>query len=74
MYVSLVLVLTTLLGAFIFYSATKNSRQSLMIILIWLAIQSAIALTGLYQVTKESLLADPNDRTTDVTNHRNVYE
>ena len=55
MYVSLVLVLTTLLGAFIFYSATKNSRQSLMIILIWLAIQSAIALTGLYQVTKESL-------------------
>ena len=54
MYVSLVFGLTTLLVAFIFYSATKNSRQSLMIILIWLVIQSAIALTGLYQVTKDS--------------------
>ncbi len=54
MYVSLVFGLTTLLVAFIFYSATKNSRQSLMIILIWLVIQSAIALTGLYQVTLDS--------------------
>lgn len=42
---------TVLLTCFIFYKATNTSKASLTIIVIWLLLQGAIALTGFYTNT-----------------------
>jgi hypothetical protein len=52
LYVSLAMALTTLLTGWLFYKASRNSRTVLIILLAWLAIQAAIALTGFYQNTE----------------------
>jgi hypothetical protein len=48
MYVSVVFALTTFLTIFIFYKATHNSKTGLIIILLWLALQSALSFSGFY--------------------------
>ncbi len=50
-YISFVFLLTVLLTIFIFYSATKKSKATLIILLVWLLIQGIISLTGFYKVT-----------------------
>lgn len=50
-YIHLIFTLTTILSIALFYKSTKNSKTTLFILLIWLAIQSAIGLSGFYTVT-----------------------
>jgi hypothetical protein len=50
-YVSIVFGLTTLLTVYIFYTATKKSKLTLILLLTWLVIQAGIGLTGFYTVT-----------------------
>ena len=45
-------LLTVLFGFIFFAQAAANSRTALTVVLIWIAIQSAIALRGFYLVTK----------------------
>lgn len=50
-YINIIFILTTLLTVFLFYKASKQSKITLIILLIWLAIQTVIGLSGFYQVT-----------------------
>jgi hypothetical protein len=50
-YVSLIFGLTTLITAVLFYRAANYSKATLLIISVWLVIQSAIGLSGFYTVT-----------------------
>ncbi len=50
-YVSIVFGLTTILTVGLFYKATNNSKTTLLILLTWLALQTAIGLSGFYTVT-----------------------
>ncbi|MBI2269287.1 MAG: hypothetical protein HYU69_02910 [Bacteroidetes bacterium] len=50
-YISLVFGLTTILTVGLFYKATNNSKTTLIILLTWLALQTAIGLSGFYTVT-----------------------
>jgi len=50
-YVKVVFALTTLLTAFLFYKATRDSKLTLTILLVWLAFQSLMGLSGFYAVT-----------------------
>ncbi len=50
-YISIVFALTTIFTVGLFYKATNNSKPILIILLMWLALQSAIALTGFYTIT-----------------------
>lgn len=43
--------ITTLLSVFLFYRATKKSWLSLLVLGIWLIVQTGISLTGFYTVT-----------------------
>lgn len=52
LYISLIFGFTTLLTVAIFYLATKHSALTLIVLLFWIIIQSAIALTGFYTETK----------------------
>ena len=47
-YVSIVFILTTILTAGIFYKASNNSKTTLAILAIWLAIQMVVALSNFY--------------------------
>jgi hypothetical protein len=51
LYVSLTLVLVTVLTGWFFYKASRYSKTVLMILLAWLFIQAVVALTGFYQDT-----------------------
>lgn len=51
LFVSVVFVTTTLATAFLFYKSTKQSVISLAILMGWLVLQSAIAVSGFYTVT-----------------------
>ena len=51
LYVSLIFCLTTLLTAWFFYRATHQSKVSLLVLLVWLAIQTALGLSGFYLKT-----------------------
>ena len=51
-FISIVFGLTTLLTVGLFYKATNNSKLTLVILLIWLAIQAVIGLSGFYTVTE----------------------
>jgi len=50
-YISLVFGLTTILTVALFYKATNYSKITLIILLTWLALQTAIGLSGFYTVT-----------------------
>jgi hypothetical protein len=50
-YISLFFVLTTLLTIWIFYTATKKSTVTIIILISWSIFQSLIALTGFYTAT-----------------------
>ena len=50
-YISIVFALTTLLTVGIFYSAASNSKTTLLILLVWLGLQTFIGLSGFYTVT-----------------------
>jgi hypothetical protein len=49
-YISLFFILTTFLTVWLFYSATKKSIITLVVLLSWIIIQSLISLTGFYTV------------------------
>ena len=50
-YINIIFGLTTLLTVGIFYLAAQRSKITLVVLLTWLVIQAAIALTGFYTVT-----------------------
>jgi hypothetical protein len=50
-YISLVFGLITVLTVGLFYKATNNSKTTLIVLLTWLALQTAIGLSGFYTVT-----------------------
>ncbi len=50
-YISIVFGLTTLLTVWFFYKATNKSKITIVVLLGWLALQTAISLTGFYTVT-----------------------
>jgi hypothetical protein len=50
-YIPVVFILTTVLTIFIFYRASNRNKRFLPVIIAWLIIQSAIALTGFFTVT-----------------------
>ncbi|MBK8487818.1 MAG: hypothetical protein IPL48_08530 [Bacteroidetes bacterium] len=51
-YISIVFGLTTILTVGIFYKATNYSKSTLIILLSWLALQTAIGLSGFYTMTE----------------------
>ncbi len=50
-YISVVFGLTTIITVALFYKATRNSKTTLIILLIWLALQTVIGLSGFYTLT-----------------------
>ncbi|MBK7377529.1 MAG: hypothetical protein IPJ03_00720 [Ignavibacteriales bacterium] len=50
-YISIVFGLTTLLTFGLFYKSAGSSKGTLLILLIWIAVQSVIGLSGFYTVT-----------------------
>lgn len=50
-YISITFILTTILSVFIFYKAANNSKVVLIIICIWLVLQTILSLKGFYTVT-----------------------
>jgi hypothetical protein len=50
-YIPAVFILTTFLTIFLFYQASNRNRKLLIVIIAWLVIQSAIAVTGFFTVT-----------------------
>lgn len=50
-YIGWIFGLTTMLTVYIFYSAAQYSKNTHLIILTWLVLQAAIALSGFYTVT-----------------------
>ncbi len=51
-YISIVFILTTCLTIYFFYKATNNSIRFVIIILLWLTIQTIVSLKEFYTVTK----------------------
>jgi hypothetical protein len=50
-YISLVFGLTTIVTGWFFYIAAKNSGTTLVILLLWLIVQTIVGLSGFYTVT-----------------------
>lgn len=50
-YISILFGLTTILTSWLFFKAAGGSKAALLIILIWLAVQAFIAMSGFYTVT-----------------------
>jgi hypothetical protein len=50
-YISLVFALTTFVTVWLFYRATKDSTTALVVIMLWLIVQTVIGLSGFYMVT-----------------------
>ncbi len=50
-YVSILFAITTLLTVILFFKATQSSKTTLIILLVWLALQSMLGLSGFYSVT-----------------------
>jgi hypothetical protein len=50
-YISIFFGLTTILTVLLFYKASHGSKTTLMILFSWLALQTAIGLSGFYTVT-----------------------
>lgn len=50
-YVGIIFGCTTLLTTFLFYNAAGNSRITLLVIFLWLALQAVISFSGFYTLT-----------------------
>lgn len=50
-YISIIFILTTFLSVWLFYRASSNSKKVLIILLVWLAIQANLSLSGFYKVS-----------------------
>lgn len=50
-FISIVFGLTSILTIGLFYKATRHSKMTLVVLLIWLILQSGIGLSGFYLVT-----------------------
>lgn len=50
-YISTVFILTTILTLVLLYNATNYSKPVIIVVLLWLALQAIISLTGFYTVT-----------------------
>jgi hypothetical protein len=50
-YIGALMVLSTCLTVFLFYKAGSYSKTTILVLICWLAIQSAVSLTGFYTVT-----------------------
>lgn len=50
-YIDLVFILTTFLTVFLFFRASGNNRNVLLLLMLWLVVQALISRTGFYQVT-----------------------
>lgn len=50
-YINASFILTTLLTIAIFYKATNYSPITMLVIFIWLALQSMLTLSGFYKIT-----------------------
>lgn len=50
-YISIVFGLTTFLTVWLFYKAANHSKITLLILLVWLALQAFMGLSGFYTVT-----------------------
>jgi hypothetical protein len=53
-YISLIFGLTTILTVWLLYRASHHSTTTLLVMVVWLAIQSAIGLSGFYTVTDKT--------------------
>jgi hypothetical protein len=51
LYISIVFILTTFFTVWMLYKATNHSKPVIIIVLLWLMIQSVISLYGFYTVT-----------------------
>src|SRR5262245_36503635 len=51
LYVSIIFMLTTAITIYIFYYATRRSKTILTVIVLWLALQSIVGISGFYTVT-----------------------
>ncbi|MEO7264954.1 MAG: hypothetical protein ABIW38_08580 [Ferruginibacter sp.] len=63
-YIPIVFALATFLAVYFFYKAAHHSKTGLIILLVWMALQACISLTGFYTHTKTNpprfiLLAGP---------------
>jgi hypothetical protein len=52
-YVYVIFILTTALTVFFFYKASQRSKRSLIVLLVWLAIQMIVSLSGFYENTTQ---------------------
>ncbi len=50
-HISIIFILTTLLAVYLFYKASRQSKTALIIILLWLGLQTVLGLSGFYSVT-----------------------
>ncbi|HEX5024953.1 MAG TPA: hypothetical protein VFV68_06760, partial [Agriterribacter sp.] len=50
-YISIIFGLTTVLTVWIFYQATIHSKATLIVLLVWMAVQAIIGLSGFYTIT-----------------------
>ena len=50
-YIGITFALTTFLTVWLFYKATNHSKTTLVILLMWLSLQTFVSLTGFYTVT-----------------------
>jgi len=50
-YINIVFILTTLLTILLLYKATNYSKPIIIILVLWLALQAVVSLTGFYKVT-----------------------
>lgn len=53
-YISLVFALTTFVTVWLFYLATKDSTTTLVIIMLWLIVQTVVGLSGFYTITDKT--------------------
>jgi hypothetical protein len=50
-YISLIFIITTIITVLLLYKATHYLKPAVIVILLWLALQAIIALSGFYKVT-----------------------
>jgi len=53
-YIGIVFILTTLLTLLLLYKATNNSKPVIIIVLVWLALQAVVSLSGFYTITNST--------------------
>jgi len=51
LYINAIFIAITLLSIFLFYKATKKSKNTLVLLLVWIIFQAALGLSGFYTIT-----------------------